>query len=167
RDPRTPDRCVLAQVRGSLAGPQPSLAYRLTAADGQLPIVEWLGTSPVSADELLAGAGPVPPSEHDEAASFLQEFLAAGPRTAREIWEAAQKDDHSERTLRRAKRTLDIRSRRVYDGKRPVSYWLLPGQELPDHFACEREWDRWMADLEKQWPSRTPLENDDFGDDAE
>jgi hypothetical protein len=71
RDPHTPDRCVLAQVGGSLAGPQPSLAYRLTAADGQLPIVEWLGVSPISVDELLAGAASATPTQQDQAATFL------------------------------------------------------------------------------------------------
>src|SRR5262249_1894889 len=85
RDPQTPDRCVLAQVRGSLAGAQPSLAYRLTAADGQRPTVEWLGTSPVSADELLARSAYVEPSCRDRAAAFLEAFLAAGPRTAHDI----------------------------------------------------------------------------------
>jgi hypothetical protein len=161
RDRQTPDRCILAQVRGSLAGPQPSLAYRLTAADGELPVVDWLGVSSVSADELLTGAAPAELSQHDQAATFLQEFLAAGPRTAREIWEAAVKEDHSKRTLRRAKDTLGIRSRRVYDGKRPISYWLLPGQELPAQFAAENEWDRWMGEMEKQFPPRTPLEEDE------
>jgi hypothetical protein len=163
RDPRMPDRCVLAQVRGSLAGPQPSLAYRLTAADGQLPIVEWLGTSRVSADELLAGSAFVESSRRDRAAAFLEAFLAAGPRPAHEIWEAAQKEDHSERTLRRAKETLKITSRRVYRDQRPISYWLLPNQELLDEFAAERDMDCWFAELAKQFPPRTPLEDsDDF-----
>jgi hypothetical protein len=161
RDPQTPDRCVLAQVRGSLTGPQPSLAYRLTAADGELPLVEWLGVSPVSADALLTGAALVEPSQHDQAATFLQEFLAGGPRTAREIWDAAVKEKHCKRTLRRAKDTLGIRTRRVYDNKRPISYWLLPGQELPAQYAAENEWDRWMAEKEKEWPHPTPLEEDE------
>jgi hypothetical protein len=161
RDPQTPDRCVLAQVRRSLAGPQPSLAYRLTAADGQLPLVEWLGVSPVSADELLGGGAHAEPSQHDLAEAFLKEFLSAGPRTAREIWEAAQKDDHSKRTLQRAKRDLGIHSRRVYDGQRAINYWLLPGQELPAQFAAQNNVDRYIAELQKQFPPRTPLDEDD------
>jgi hypothetical protein len=164
RNPQTPDHCVLAQVRGSLAGPQPSLAYRLTAADGQLPVVEWLGVSPIAADELLAGVARVEPSRQDQAAAFLEDFLSTGARTAREIWEAAQKDDLSARTLRRAKRTLNIRSRRVYIDKRPVSYWLLPGQELPDSLADYRDFDRYLAEMERQFPPRTPLEEDEKDD---
>src|SRR5262249_26655405 len=80
RDPLVPGRCVLAQVRNSLAGPQPSLAYQITAADGGLPAVDWLGPSPCSADELLAGAALRKHGTRDRAAAFLEQFLAAGPR---------------------------------------------------------------------------------------
>ena len=101
RDPGMPERCVLAQVRNALAGPQPSLAYRLSAAGGALPVVEWLGPSPTSSDELLAGAGRVERGPRDRAAAFLEQFLAAGPRTSRDIWEAAQKSALSARTTGR------------------------------------------------------------------
>ena len=69
RDPQAPDRCILAQVRNSLASPQPSLLYRLTAADGGLPIVDWLGTSrsrqtsffpPSPAGSMLPATVPLP-----------------------------------------------------------------------------------------------------------
>src|SRR5262245_24365070 len=46
RDPADPGRCVLAQVRNSLAGPQPSLAYRLRAAGGGPPAGAGRGSSP-------------------------------------------------------------------------------------------------------------------------
>jgi hypothetical protein len=164
RDPLVPGRCVLAQVKNSLAGPQPSLAYQLSAADGGLPTVEWLGTSPVSADDLVAGArrgqGP-----RDRAAEFLEQFLAGGPRTADDIWQAAQKGRLSARTLQRAKRGLGIRCRRVRRDGRPVSYWLLRGQELPAGLSDSPELDRLFAEMEKQFPPRTPLEEADVDDD--
>src|SRR5207248_6843809 len=50
RDPQRPKQCVLAQVRHSLAKPQPSLRYRIGAGAGDGPKIEWLGTSQVSAD---------------------------------------------------------------------------------------------------------------------
>jgi hypothetical protein len=160
RDPLLPDRSVLAQVRRSLAGAQPSLAYRITAADGGLPAVEWLGTSPVLADDLLAGErrGQRP---RDQAAEFLRQFLAGGPRTADEIWQAAQKVGLSARTLNRAKPVVGIRCRRITRDRRPVSYWLLPGQELPVEQSDTPELDRFLAELEKQYPSRSPLEDDE------
>jgi hypothetical protein len=162
RDPQAPGRCVLAQVRNSLAGAQPSLAYQITAADGGVPTVEWLGTSPVSADELLAGGARQDLGPRDQAAAFLQQFLAAGPRTADEIWQATRQTAWSARTLQRAKEGLGIRSRRVYRDGRPVSYWLLHGQELPDGISDTPELDRFLADLERQFPSRTPLEEEDL-----
>src|SRR5262249_49526248 len=70
RAPSVRGRCVRAQVRSSLAGPQPSLAYQLRVADGALPVVEWLGASPLSADELLAGGASREQGARDEAAAF-------------------------------------------------------------------------------------------------
>jgi hypothetical protein len=163
RDPQARGRCVLAQVRQSLAAPQPSLVYQITGADGPLPGVEWLGTSPCSADELLAGAARRQNGPRDRAAAFLEQFLAAGPRTAREVWEAARKDGLSARTLQRAKQALDIRCRRVCRDGQPVSYWLLHGQELPADLGDELQ--RMLAELERQFPPRTPLEEDDLDDD--
>jgi hypothetical protein len=159
RDPLVPGRCVLAQVRNSLAGPQPSLAYRLTSTDGAPPTVDWLGTSPVSADELLAGAARREHEARDKAAAFLEQFLAGGPRTSHDIWEAAQKAGLSARTLQRTKPGLDIRCRRVYSDRKPVSYWLLPGQALPTDSGLAR----WLAELEKQFPRPTPLDEEDVG----
>jgi hypothetical protein len=167
RDPFEPGRCVLAQVRNSLAGPQPSLAYQLSAVDGALPAVEWLGTSLLSADALLAVAARTEYGPRDRAAVFLQQFLAAGPRTAGDIWQAAQQIALSTRTLQRAKRGLGIRSRRVHIDQRPVSYWLLPGQVLPSGLSGSDELDRLFAEMEKQFPPRTPLEMDDLDEEAE
>jgi hypothetical protein len=55
RDPAAPDRRVLAPIRSNLAKLPPSLAFRITAADGSLPTVEWLGLSARSANSLLVG----------------------------------------------------------------------------------------------------------------
>lgn len=158
RDPLSPARCVLAQVRNSLAGPQPSLLYRLTAADSALPAVDWLGTSPILADELLADAAPRGQGPRDRAATFLEQYLATGPRTARDIWAAAQQASLSARTVQRAKRSLGIRCRRTYTGSRPVSYWLLPGQELPSGASYCPEFEAWLAQAERDFPPPTPLE---------
>jgi hypothetical protein len=162
RDPLAPGQCVLAHVRHSLAAAQPSLAYRITGTEGGLPALEWLGTSSFTADELLAGAGRRGQGPRDQATAFLTQFLAGGPRTARDIWEAAQKVALSARTLNRAKKGLGIRSRRVYADNQPVSYWLLPGQELPSEVAGSDEVSRWIAEMEKQYPPPNPLEEDDL-----
>jgi hypothetical protein len=160
RDPGVTGQCVLAQVRNSLAGPQPSLAYRITSADDGLPAVEWLGASPVSADELLSGSARGEGGPRGQAAAFLEQFLAGGPRTAHDIWEAAQKAGLSARTVQRAKPGVGIRCRRVRVDGRFVSYWLLPDQKLPGDPAGGDEVDRWLAELGRRFPPRTPLDEE-------
>jgi RecA-family ATPase len=158
RDPQAPDRSVLAQVRNSLGGPQPSLAYRLTAPDGGQPLVQWLGTSPASADELLAGGLRKQEWPRDQAAAILEQFLAAGPRTSQEVYQAAERAGLSERTLRRARHGLGIRSQYVSQDGRPVSYWALPHQEIPSNRTGCPEFDRMMAELERLCPPTLPLD---------
>ena len=147
RDPKRPKQCVLAQVRHSLAKPQPSLRYRIRGGAGEAPKIEWLGTSPVSADELLAGASKG--GRRDQAAAFLEHSLAAGPRRAREIWTAAKKARLAFRTVQRAKRDLGVRCQRVSCNGRPVSYWLLDDQELGPGQYDDYEIDRLLGELKK------------------
>jgi hypothetical protein len=164
RDPQAPGRCVLAQVRNSLARPQPSLAYQIKATDAALPALEWLGSSPVSADELLGNGARSADGPLERAAAFLEEFLADGPRTADEVWQAALHAGLAERTVQRAKKMLGIRGRRVYKDSQPVSYWLPPGQD-PVHFTGDPELDRMLARLERQFPLPMPPDADHRDDD--
>jgi len=150
RDPTAPARCVLAQVRNSLAGPQPSLGYQVAATDGALPTVEWLGVSHHSANNLLAGAANVDDRPRDQATVFLEQFLADGPRTSEDVWQAVEQAGIAPRTLERAKKDLDVRCDRMHKDGRPVTYWLLRGQKLPNNL--DPEIDRWFAELERQYP---------------
>jgi len=147
-------------VRSSLARPQPSLAYQVSATESALPTLDWLGPCPLSANELLAATAPREHGRRDLAAYFLEQFLAAGPRTARDIWEAAQKAGLCKRTLQRAKRTLGIRCRRVHKEGRQVSYWLLRDQELPAEFAVCPDYARWLAQMENLYAPPTPLDEE-------
>lgn len=173
RDPREPQRCVLAQLKNNLAPPQPSLAYALTspapgveqpAGGGEQPLLSWLGPVAYTADELLAGLGVAQPvfSVHDRARDFLEAFLEEGPRTARAIWVAAQQQGLSERTLYRARQELGIRSTWVVMAGRPVSYWLLRDQQLPDSATgtVADDLEQWLAPLREQYPPLTPLDEE-------
>jgi hypothetical protein len=124
--------------------------------------VDWLGTTPTSADQLLACAARAETVPRDRAAAFLEQFLAGGPRTSRDLWQAAQKAGLSTRTLQRAKRNLDIRCRRIYTDGRPVSYWLLPGQKAPSGLSDFPDVAAWLDQLEKEFPPRDPLDKDDL-----
>ncbi|HZY88988.1 MAG TPA: AAA family ATPase [Gemmataceae bacterium] len=163
-DPEAPARQVLAQVKTNFA-PQPSLGLEIVSQGAdEPPRLIWLGPSPWTAGQLLAGAvrtvpdaGPV-----GRAADFLLAFLKDEPRTSRQVWAAAQEQGLAEHTLRNAKRAVGVRSVRVWaDGQR-LSYWLLPGQELPAAAPPPEadNWTRFVAEQEKLFPPASPFDEE-------
>src|SRR5947207_1123168 len=81
---------------------------------------------------VFAAEGNAPaPSSRDRAYDFLAGFLADGPRTSREIWDAAREQGLAERTLYRAREQLRVRIERVQMGTTRLHYWLLPRQRVP------------------------------------
>jgi hypothetical protein len=156
-DPTQPGRRVLAQVKNSLGPPQPSLAFTLEGEPGTAPRLTWLGSSPLTADELAAGSVGVRKRPHDIACDFLARFLGEGPRTSREIWEAARKQGLSERTLYRARKELEVEVQLVQEGATQLFYWLLPGQRLPTE--AEDDLEKWLAPLREKYPPSTPLDD--------
>jgi hypothetical protein len=160
RDPTQPDRCVLAQVKNNLAAVQPSLVYTVSAPQATIPTLTWLGPCDWSADGLLGRPSPGPaPRPRDVAEDFLSEFLRNGPRTSREIWTAAQEKGLTRRTLERAKRELEIRSVRGFGDSQPLSYWLLPGQQLPlPAGSAAADLEEWLEPLRRQFPPPTPID---------
>jgi hypothetical protein len=161
QDPVVAGQCVLAQVKNNLAAVQGSLAYRVTAQDGGAPQLSWLGTSPWTADQLVAGS--TRGLARIQARSFLQQALKDGPRLTRELWAEGEKQGLKARTLQRAMQDLLIRRERVVEGGVQKNYWLLPGQVLPaaapeadDPYSLEP----WLAPLREKYPSATPLDEE-------
>ncbi len=154
--PDDPRRRVLAQLKNNLAPMQPSLSYQVESHHPDPPTLTWGGPCRWTADELLAGAPSLP---RDRARDFLTAFLQAGPRTADEIWEAAQQQGLSERTLRRAKHELRIRSAYTMIAGRRVSYWLLRDQEPPATSPMPTALRDYLHRLEIQYPPGTPLDD--------
>jgi hypothetical protein len=140
-DPTDPTINVLAQTKNNLAQPQPSLAYRLRSTAQGGAIVEWLGPTLWTADDLSAGPSVTRPRE--KAKNFLLAALATGPRRAGEVTAAAQRVGLSATTLDRARAELGvlIQSFRV-DGKRQY-YWFLQSHQIPPHLTPDED------DLEK------------------
>ncbi len=161
-DPQAPRRVVLAQQKNNRAAPQSSLAYEVTAGPDEAPTVSWLGPCAWTADQLLASPHRTPRPQYDRACRFLQSFLKDGPRTSRELWTAAQEEGLSDRTIQRAKIEMEIRSVWVSLDKTPVSYWLLPGQELPATVppeAAPPDLEPWLRPLRERFPPTTPLDD--------
>jgi hypothetical protein len=164
RDPENPARSILAQVKNNLAAAQTSLAFEIQTSGSGQQILSWQGESVLSADQLLLAAGhaALPSSARAEAAEFLAEFLFEGPKTSREIWEAAEQRQLSQRTINRAKEDLQIRSKRIWLDGRQISYWLLKGQELPETVPSEVrpvDLEPWIGPLRREFPPPTPLDD--------
>jgi hypothetical protein len=162
RDPQVPARCVLAQVKNNFAPPQPSLAYLVTPRESGPPALSWLGPTMWEADQLLAQARRAG-SELERAKQFLTGFLAEGARTSRDIWQASRQYNLSEKTIRRAREDLGIRSLLVGVGPERLSYWLLDGQQKPTPPASDDDpppdLEPWLAPLREQFPPATPLDD--------
>ena len=129
RHPADPGRGVLAVTKANLAGPVPSLGYRIGADVGGRAAVEWIGPADVSADGLAAlPAAPLRP--RDRAAAWLAGELAGGPRRASDVLAAAAAAGIPEPTLRRAKADLGVCSHRA-GRDRPEWYWYDPSAPWP------------------------------------
>ncbi len=162
RDPRNLDHCVLAHTKTNLGAAQTSLVYGLepTGNDGNVRLC-WLGTSPLSADE-LAAAQSAGRTRLQRARDFLRAFLKDGPKTARDIWQAAQEHELSRATLHRAKKTLHITATLVVKDHVRNRYWLLPGQKLPPEIDPANDPDpvvAFRAAWREQYPEPTPIDN--------
>jgi hypothetical protein len=129
---------------------QPSLAYRLVGA-GSGAAVEWLGASPLCADQLGGDRKPSPKVE--AAREFLEEFLKDGPRTAHEVRAASRKRSIAWRTLHRARKNIKAKTRQLWRDHTQCTYWLLDGQRIPTSATPDGapdEFDRYLADIERQ-----------------
>jgi 5S rRNA maturation endonuclease (ribonuclease M5) len=117
KDPSDPsgNRKVMAREKGNLAQVWPSLAYELVSSEEHgCARVRWLGESAQSAATLLAvPATSEEVSVIDEATAFLREILADGPLAQKQIVAEGRKIGISEKTLQRAKKDINVRSRKV------------------------------------------------------
>lgn len=130
KDKDDPRRRLMLPVKNNIAGDVLGLAYTIGPGDpGGAPVVAW-ETEPVSlsADDALAadrgnhGAA----SALNEAVNWLRDTLADGPRPAKEVKDAADRDGIKARTLDRAKARLRVVA--APDGYRGPWVWRLPDE---------------------------------------
>ena len=140
RDPDDPESRVMATTKCNLAVEPPSLRYRLESVEGtDVAQTVWdRDAAPYSAGDLLEHASDenqrYDKDEHDEIIGWLQHLLYTEPGMEptkverNEILKEAKKRNYGERAMRRAKKTLNIKS-----GPEKVGaawYWWLP-EEVP------------------------------------
>lgn len=136
KDPQDENRRVLAATKNNLAAAPQSLVFSLEEAENGSVRVRWLGSSEVSAKDLLAPAREEHADARDEAVLFLREILAGGPVPAKKVIEEADGAGIAEKTLRRAKKELGILVYRenTEGEKRGAGRWLwrLPEINVQD-----------------------------------
>ena len=99
--------------------------------------MEWDGPVPYSADDLVRPSEvEVSAPAREQAADFLKDALAAGPRLARELFAEAEALGISEKTLRRAKGALGVvAERRGGFAEKGGWFWDMPSTAAPDSDA--------------------------------
>ena len=121
------DRRLLARSKSNIGPDDGGFEYALEQVElhahpGILASrVTWGGAVEGSARELLADAETdTPPDEEssalDDAIEFLRSELSAGPKSAKAIFGEARNAGHSERTVKRAKASLQAESRKEKSG---------------------------------------------------
>lgn len=126
--PEDPSLRVWASAKNNLGPIPPSLLYEIT--DTPLgPVVNWLGTTDWSADEVPRTTTGDRTPKAIEAEQMLREMLADGPRLRSDIKTAATHRPIGWRTVEAAKATLGIRHSQIPEpgirGPGPC-WWSMP-----------------------------------------
>jgi len=143
RNPDDEGRCALAHIKHNLTAKQPTLGYRID--DGGF---YWLGEEEFLDGERLAGHDDER-APREEAAAFLKDILAEGPKPAREVFSEAEDAGVAKRTLVRAKTQIGVKSKKSQDG-----FWRW---EIPQ--GCHFPYTAPLASLDKPDPAHSAAES--------
>ena len=131
RDPREESMRILASTKNNL-GPRPaSLGFVLEPISPGVCRVNWLGPSPLLADDLVAiQEAAEGKTAVNEAAKFLKVFLEDGPKATEMCYVEAKTKQIAPSTLRRAKLRLGV----ICNQSRDLLGLFVPATwELPRH----------------------------------
>lgn len=124
-DPFQAGQRVLVQVKSSMGSPAFVLGFRPVELAGGLS-VNWLGRMGYTADQLFAAQRETEAKAVEEALYVLYSLLGDGPILAKEAYQLGRESGVSQRTLRRAKELLGVRSIRRGFGRGSQFFWKLP-----------------------------------------
>lgn len=153
-DPQDEAKKLFMPIKFNLGPKPPAMAYRLASLDSegqnrilsscthlgdedktrlalQLFHVDWMGVVEADPDQIMAGPNREEKSDRaerkcDEAANWIAEFLAAGPKPSEEVIAAGAKRNFGRGTMFKAKKTAGIKARKCAEGWE----WLVP---TPSH----------------------------------
>jgi archaellum biogenesis ATPase FlaH len=95
---------AIAQGKNNLAPEGKTIGFELDPETG----FRWAGVLDMTIDELLSSAMPERDTTYDKAIDFLKNELSGGDKAAACLYEKAQENGISERTLRSAKHALAL-----------------------------------------------------------
>ncbi len=129
KDRADPRRRLFLTMKNNIAPEAGGLAYRIEAKDACAAVAWELGAVNLSADDALASDGTDggERTECEEAAAWLRDLLAKGPRPASDVVREAREAGISIATLRRAKTASGVRSLRAAFGG--GWDWALPAHD--------------------------------------
>lgn len=113
---------AVIHIKSNLAEHGPSQGYEITEG-----IFNWTGESTMTAGDVLKDAAPTGKggkSAVDEAADFIRDFLALGPRPSKELEAAGAEAGHSKASIIRARKKLNIVPVRMGETADGVPIWL-------------------------------------------
>ncbi len=157
-DPFQTGQRLLVQVKSSLGPIWPAIAFKAIAQDSGLKI-DWLGPTGYSTEQLVAAQRTTEAKALEEAAYVLYSVLGDGPLPARDALALGRKSGVSDRTLRRAKDLLKVRSERRGFGPGSEFFWILPERDELISRLREHDMDRLMQQLlggEDELPTLRP-----------
>jgi hypothetical protein len=125
------ERKIMVRVKGNLSRDPGGLAYRIVEAASGVPRVVWeSGIVNQPADDVMGGLESADDrSERVEAAEWLADYLAAGPRLVRDVIRDSKQVGLSWASVRRAKKSLEAKTGKC--GFRDGWEWSLPRQAKP------------------------------------
>jgi AAA domain len=123
-DPDDDDVSIVSHGKSNLARRGASLRFRVDDEGA----FQWLGEDDRTADE-LTGAPRILTQrrERERAEDLLRDLLASGPQLQTVIQEHAKANGISDRTLQRAKKSLDITSRQLKGPAEKAAFCVEPG----------------------------------------
>lgn len=130
---------IVTHVASSVGPKQPGLLFSLVGEEGESPSVKWGEAVDMTEAEVMdLSTEAVDREESSEAKRLLRELLANGPVKSREVLDEARNAGIGERTLRKAKCALGVKSHRVtvsnsswWEWCPPVGGWPNePGENL-------------------------------------
>lgn len=113
RDPDGNDRRLILPIKNNIGNDTTGMAYVVAARDiglGQdVPFITWeKDPVEIDADEAMSNVNEDDRSMANECEEWLQDFLADGPKKAKEIYAAADRDGFSKKVLWKASKELDV-----------------------------------------------------------